>query len=521
MSLGGFEKTGGIARTFPAVVRRLTLVAALATIAVLGAVQSASAGLQKEFAQFANCPVENPATALCVVSTTTSGEFHIGKKTVPINKPVILQGGITKEGILLPAVNGETLSKTPLQVPGGIIGIELLGPLTEVTATAELAGTVELNTTNANTGKGTAAILPLKVKLDNPALGPACYIGSEAEPLTPHLTTGTTSPPEGVAPITGSPGTPSIEAHGKIVTLKNSSLVDNTFPAPGLNGCGGLLSILVDPAADLVVGLPSKAGENTAILKGNLAVASASNVLAQRALPELGRCVKLTGEKVGKEVHYHGSYTAADCVEENQFHTGAYEFFPGPGEHKAFTSKSSAVTLETVGGKKVKCVSSQGTGEYTGPKSATESITLTGCKAPSGTCHTPGTGEGEVTAPGLQATLGFIENVETSGEFHLSLGWDLAHAGQLASAECGASKEALVLTGSVIGKIEPIDKSVAAYTTKFTQKAGKQLPESFEGGPADTISASFGGASPEQAGLAAAQRVTNEEKLLFKAEQEE
>ncbi len=58
--------------------------------------QPAVAGLQQEFAIFSDCPVENPAVATCVVSTTTSGEFKIGNKTVPVNMPVVLQGGLTR-----------------------------------------------------------------------------------------------------------------------------------------------------------------------------------------------------------------------------------------------------------------------------------------------------------------------------------------------------------------------------------------------------------------------------------------
>ena len=97
----------------------------------------ALAGVQKEFAAFADCPVNSPGVVTCIRSTTTSGEFKIGLKTVPINKPVILQGGLTENScVLVPATDGNTLSKTSLQVPGGIIGIEALGPLTEVSATS-------------------------------------------------------------------------------------------------------------------------------------------------------------------------------------------------------------------------------------------------------------------------------------------------------------------------------------------------------------------------------------------------
>ncbi|MGZ6125387.1 MAG: hypothetical protein ACXWLR_10540, partial [Myxococcales bacterium] len=87
---------------------------------------------------------------------------------------------------------------------------------------------------NANRGEGVAAVLQMKVKLGNPVLGATCYVGSNSEPLTPHLTTGTTSPPSGTTPISGSPGEVVIHAHGQLFSIVNSSLVDNAFPAPGV-----------------------------------------------------------------------------------------------------------------------------------------------------------------------------------------------------------------------------------------------------------------------------------------------
>ncbi len=44
--------------------------------------------------------------------------------------------------------------------------------------------------------------------------------------------------------------------------------MNNSFAAPGANGCGGLFSFLVDPFVNSLVGLPSPAGTNTAILEG-------------------------------------------------------------------------------------------------------------------------------------------------------------------------------------------------------------------------------------------------------------
>jgi hypothetical protein len=492
-------------------------------VAVLGAAPPAHAGLQHEFAVFSDCPVDVPGVVTCVVSETTSGEFKIGNKTVPVSKPVLLQGGL-KDGssVLVPAADGNTLSKTALPVPGGIIGIELLGPLTSVTATAELAGPVELDVVNANQGKGVAAILPLKVKLDNPLLLNACYIGSDSQPMTPQLTTGTTNPPPPNGPISGSPGTPVIKAHGKIVVVENSSLVDNAFAVPGANGCAGPLALLVDPAVDLQTGLPAAAGHNTAILSGHLAAAGARAVKAQRLLPDLGRCQKVTGEKVGKVTNYHGGYIDSACIEQNPFNTGKYEWVPGPGLANKFTGTSGTATLETVGKAKVKCAGTHSAGEYTGPKAATMDVTLTGCKlaANNEACQSAGSASGEITAKALAAQLGFIKNEAVGTELLLSLGWDLKHEPSIVTAECGASKESLQVTGSVIAPIGTLDKMTASYPLKFSATGGKQAPEAFEEGPKDTLSATIGSGPSEQAGLTASAKITNEEKLEFKADTE-
>ena len=509
------------------VARRRPLAAALPALAVLAALvgaQPALAGIQQEFQIFSDCPVNTPGLGTCIVSTTTGGEFKIGSKTVPITQPVILQGGL-KIGspVLVPAADGNTLSKTALPVPGGIIGIELLGPLTGVTATAELAGNVELNVINANSGKGVAAVIPLKVKLDNPLLLNACYVGSDSEPLTPQLTTGTTNPPPPNTPISGSTGTPVIKAHGKIVIIENSSLVDNAFAAPGANGCAGPLALVVDPAVDLETGLPAAAGHNAAIMNGTLAAAGARAVRAVRLLPTLGRCQKTEGEKVGGSKIYHGGYIDSGCIEENLPHTGAYEWVPGPGPANKFTGTGGGATLETAGGSALKCAASHSSGEYTGTQSATASVTFTGCalatsKEP---CQSAGAAPGEITAASLQGQLGFIKDVSEGTEIHVSLGWDLKHEPSLINAECGASKEAVVISGSVIAPISSLEKMTSAYTLKYAQAGGKQAPESFEEAPKDVLSTSIGGGAGEQTGLKTTEKIANEEKLEFKGETEE
>ncbi|HTU79580.1 MAG TPA: hypothetical protein VMF09_12550 [Solirubrobacteraceae bacterium] len=258
--------------------RRAPLVAlaaaALATSAAAPALAKTSAKLKEEFAPFADCPVTSAAD--CVYALTTGGEFIIGHKTVPIDKTITLQGGLASTSYdaqpLIGAVNGPTLSQTPLTVPGGLVGIDELGG--EVSATAELAGppsSVTVNRLNFTVLSGAAVTLPLKVHLENSALGSDCYIGSDSEPILLHLTTGTTSPPPPAEPIKGSRALPSLGGKGKIVIIPKDTLVDNDFAVPGASGCGPeLLSSVVDEVVDLDVGIPSAAGENTAIMSGSL-----------------------------------------------------------------------------------------------------------------------------------------------------------------------------------------------------------------------------------------------------------
>jgi hypothetical protein len=501
---------------------RAALAIALGLTALAGAASSAAASIQHEFDRFSDCPKENPEVVLCVVSTTTSGEFTIGSKTVPISKPVILQGGLTANSpVLVPAADGNTLSKTPLPVPGGIVGIGLLPTLTEVTATSELAGPVEVDVVNANRGEGVAAVLPMKVKLDNPVLGASCYIGSNSEPLTPHLTTGTTNPPPPAKPIKGSPGEVVIAAHGQLFTITNSSLVDNAFAAPGVNGCDEPLSSLIDPLVDLQTGLPAEAGKNTAVLTGTLAAASVTAIEAQAALPELGRCVIAPSEKIGKDTIYHGGYAASDCVEKNEANLGKYEWLPGPGANRKFTGANKTVILETTGKGQIKCSGSTSQGEYTGTKSATLSLTFSGCKLGKSTetCQTGATA-GEISTGPLQARLGFIKDLESGSEVISPVGWDLTNGATIVSGSCGASAQSLAVTGSVIGEVSANDKMALAYSLRFAQTAGKQSPESFEEEPKDTLGESFGGAPPEQVGLKATEKIANEEKLEFKSQAE-
>jgi hypothetical protein len=270
--------------------------AALVAFGVLVAAPGASAH-SGEYAEFNQCPSTNPNVTTCLHSETTSGKVILGNKTVPIVHPVVLQGGLSEPGssgfaTFYPALNGESLTKAPQPVPGGLTGLvncKEIGNyivriacesvfengLTGVNSTVELArpaSEIKVNLGNILFGNNEpGVILPVKIHLENPFLGSSCYIGSSSTPIMWNLTDGTTSPPPPNKPISGNIG--NIEFRGPdegILRLAGNSLVDNSWSAPGASGCGGFgVELILDPIIDASVGVPSAAGKNTAILTGN------------------------------------------------------------------------------------------------------------------------------------------------------------------------------------------------------------------------------------------------------------
>jgi hypothetical protein len=276
----------------------LLLALPLAVVAMLALSASAFAGTPTgEFVNFGDCPLGNPAVNLCVFAQTTSGEVKIGSTAVPITKTITLQGGIifseepTISETFVAATDGNTLSKSPQTVPGGLL--KIVAPsffpeplrkifnefidngITGVTATTELVSNVGINRAALFTGEGTALSLPVRIHLENSFLGGKCFVGSAAHPVSLNLTTGTTSPPPPNTSIKGNPGEFSFNSNFTLITVKNNSLVDNSFAAPEAQGCGsqilfGLFTGIIDSAVDSQLGLPSAAGHNTAILDGQL-----------------------------------------------------------------------------------------------------------------------------------------------------------------------------------------------------------------------------------------------------------
>jgi hypothetical protein len=286
--------------------RRTLLVAAMALMAALAFASTALAKVPTgDFAVFKQCPRFTVGVNFCLYAQTKSGEVTLNKQTVPIANTITLQGGIirnteTEAETFVGALNGQTLSKTPQPVPGGLAGLvqcfeieniieraacELVfqNGLTGVNATPELAkpaSAIGISKNNLVNQEGVALSLPLKIHLENPLLGSECYIGSSSSPVTWNLTTGTTSPPEPNEPISGKVGEIEFYDSFALVELKNNTLVDNAFAAPGATGCGGAFAFLLDPIINGKIGLPSAAGHNTAILNNTIKDATAKGVIA-------------------------------------------------------------------------------------------------------------------------------------------------------------------------------------------------------------------------------------------------
>jgi hypothetical protein len=296
--------------------RRWALIATLAVMVpgvALVAASSALAVPKGIFAQFAQCPTTEPGVTLCNYSQVTSGEFAIGTTKVPIKETtIVLQGGAIptgnpenpKEYFLVPAKNGESLSKNELNVPGGLLDFvnceEIKGnglfeflareackavfenKTTGVTATAELVATEKnpaiLNIFALSREEGTALTLPLRIHLKNPFLGNSCYIGSEKEPVQLHLSTGTSGK------LHGKRGEAETQEEDGQVLLRlfENSLVDNTYTAPKPTGCGEFLGVtgFLNGLLEAKLKIPNKAGENKAIMNGELKSATPEAVIA-------------------------------------------------------------------------------------------------------------------------------------------------------------------------------------------------------------------------------------------------
>jgi hypothetical protein len=164
---------------------------------------------------------------------------------------------------------------------------------------------------------------------------------------------------------------------------------------------------------------------------------------------------------------------------------------------KPFRSTSKKSVLETVGKTKVTCKGDTNTGEIINPTTLTVTITFTGCESKKFTCTSPGAAVGDIVTKLLVGRLGYIHAPKKEVGLDLS-----ADGGTITQFQCG--NLVVVVRGSVIGRITPVNKVVSApgvLTLRFAQKGGKQAITKFEGGPPDVLESSINGGPFEESGL--------------------
>lgn len=246
-------------------------IAAIAAMAMLAPMAQATTPAPG-YEAFAGCPskAEKSTITSCFRSEINGGHFQMGSKDVPIKNPMILSGGMNPFGGEFSFNSNGGLTPVKQEVPGGIIGLTGLDWLInflnleglKLYAVTELAGAP---------GSPLAPVftLPIKVHLINPILGNNCYVGSTGSPINLGLTFGTTSPPPPNEPITGTFPTSKPNPVTRITSLENGVLVDNSFAAPGANGCTltlfGFIPISINGLVNTASGLPAAAGTNETI----------------------------------------------------------------------------------------------------------------------------------------------------------------------------------------------------------------------------------------------------------------
>ena len=193
---------------------------------------------------------------------------------------------------------------------------------------------------------------------------------------------------------------------------------------------------------------------------------------------------------------------------------------------KKFTGQLGAPsTLETVGKAKITCSAGTAHGEYTGAKTLTMTLTLSGCRTPERPRALPERRprrRGRSVTNALEGELGFISRVRNTWS---RSAWTSSTKPALATFECSDRRAARQRTrrprrlGDRRRSRRSTRWSLASRVT-YKATAGRQAPEQFESGLKDTLSTSVVSGlekTVEQAGLTATVTITSEEPLEIKA----
>jgi hypothetical protein len=268
---------------------RIAILGALVVGGLLVPAGSASAQLNGIWGPFDRCPVDSAqmlaadgvsSDPACIANSSPNGSIKLGNSTQTTGATNLQLGATIDDAtgeFSLVAPAGGALIADPVNVEGGLLGLMcpsdiplvtaicdgLVGsPLNAVTATVEPAGLPSDFDAGAALVQGIPIVtMPVKVHLENPILGPNCYIGTDANPIV--LRPRNTTRPSLTATIGDLDGTPN--PAGRLANITGSSTQgDDTFAVPGATGCG-LLGVL-NVAVNQQQGLPSPAGNNNLVL---------------------------------------------------------------------------------------------------------------------------------------------------------------------------------------------------------------------------------------------------------------
>jgi hypothetical protein len=242
--------------------RKILVAAALTALASMAILASAAnaAPPAPPYQDFAGCPTvaEQPFVGVCVKDEFTSGHIGIGNREIPITNTIILRGAEEQEteNFLYNSEGG--IVPVRQTVPGGLIGFtgyKWLDGAIGNSAQLKLYATVELA---GQVGSQLAPTfdVPVKIHLENPFLGSGCYVGSNASPITLHLTATEVGEYE--------------EEAGRPEVIKgNGVFADNTYSVPGATGCVfnyGSIHQSINGLVNSAYALPAAAGKDSTVL---------------------------------------------------------------------------------------------------------------------------------------------------------------------------------------------------------------------------------------------------------------
>jgi hypothetical protein len=245
----------------------LCALGATLTALAMGAPLAQAEAPALKYRQFAGCPspkTENQEISTCLRIVFGSGHLRLGKKEIPLGASTPVVGGANEflENFSFNPIGGLLPVKQVIPLDSGPTGFSSLLSSAKADprlyAVSEFAGPVDI--------KSLSNIqVPLKLHLFNSALGNGCYIGSNAHPINLRPTSGTTTPPPPIKPLTGKEPGFHFDFQTEILIGIGGTLVANAFAVPAAEGCAlrlgtGASAINVNGLINEMLGLPARAG---------------------------------------------------------------------------------------------------------------------------------------------------------------------------------------------------------------------------------------------------------------------